>query len=138
MEANSVSSFLDNFPVERRSTVSNAFLTAVRDGLKDPSHVVARVVLDTEGTRNDDISQMIDRHPNQAQEYAMNRVAYESLPWEERQKIKAYISNRAKQQWMESNPPSAKQVSYLRKLGYTGEINSMQEASRLIDERCRK
>lgn len=60
-------------------------------------------------------------------------VAYELLPKERKQERKDQRDEAGKQAAMRGKPPTEKQVDYLRKHGYTGEIPDRWQASVLID-----
>jgi hypothetical protein len=133
--------FLEHFPANQRSTVSNLFLRQVRDGRTSPDSVRAGVYAEMrerlEGPRwrgYDDskdrlILDMLRTHYDDSVAYAGWCIAYEKLTPEE------------KQRWKNSRPgpdldniaPSEKQVRYVRSLGYHGPIDSMKHASALIE-----
>lgn len=136
MEANAGPAFLSHFSTERRSTVSNRFLHAVRAGIDNPHNVIVYVA--EHGGDCPDILEMMADYPDEAYQYAENRIAYERLPHEEKAKIKADVQERSRKEWMKHNPPSEKQIAYLASLGYTLPVATMEEASHLIDERLRK
>ena len=138
METNQDASFLDLFPKERKSTISNAFLKQVRRGITNPHNVIYGVAASCVTPRDTDILEAMADQPDLAFQYAENRIAYEAMPYDEKQKIKAEVQERSRKEWMKHNPPSEKQVAYLASLGYTLPVETMEEASKLIDERCRK
>jgi hypothetical protein len=44
---------------------------------------------------------------------------------------------RYREEWMATQPPTERQLAYLRRLGWTGPVVSKAEASQLIDERLK-
>src|SRR5262249_25041533 len=70
----------------------------------------------------------------EAREYAEYVLQYESLPFEERQKIKSVRSEEHRREYMQKLPPTERQLSYLNVLGCSDIPKDRAEASRLIDE----
>ncbi|RIH88845.1 hypothetical protein [Calidithermus roseus] len=131
--------FLSYFPPEYRSTAANCLLTAVRQGCADPNQVVG-YALETARRRMRWGSEafhtlvwLAEFDPEALLAGARWALWWESLPFAERQRIKRERSEEAVTRWMETQPPTEKQLSYLRVLGYTDEVANRLEASRLVD-----
>ena len=65
--------------------------------------------------------------------FAAWAIAWEALPPAEKERQKAAKSEPHRQTWMQQQPPTEKQRSYLLAFGYHGEITSKAHASELID-----
>ncbi len=72
-------------------------------------------------------------YPDEAAAFAEWALEWESLPAEERAKRKRHRSEEHRQQWLDAQPPTEKQVRYCRMLGYQGAIESKRHASEIID-----
>jgi len=133
--------FLNRFEPQRRSHVANSFLDPVRQGMTNATLIMSSVrnhlmssakKCERSGDydrvhRNRSIIDAIDTHPDEAIDYARWALSWERLPAQEKRRHKA-------ERWMAEQPPTGKQVAYLRALGYTGEVHSKQHASELIDK----
>jgi predicted Fe-S protein YdhL (DUF1289 family) len=133
--------FLEHFPANQRSTVSNLFLRQVRDGRTSPDSVRAGVYAEMrqrlEGPRWHSYDDSKDRailaalqtHYDDSVAYAGWCIAYEKLTPDEKQRWK---NNRTTKVLVEV-PYTEKQEKYLRALGYHGPIDSLKHASALIE-----
>lgn len=146
--------FLDRFPQRNRSWVANLFLGAVRDGITDPYDVLA-VVADrvqedmrrsarwpsewsteriARGRRLLDALRTADARP-----YAVWCVEYDRLPRAARDALRAAEGHLHRTAWMAEQPPTERQMAYLRRLGYGGpDPASKLDASDLIDRLLRQ
>jgi len=139
--------FLALFPTPKRGTIANWFLYPVRaQGATTPHAVLTCVVAmlcdrrdrahrygyDLNGA--DVMLDIITGHEREALGYAAWALAWEALPEDERDAIKQSQRQEHKDAWMADNPPSDRQIAYLRSLGYAGTPPAtMHEASEAID-----
>jgi hypothetical protein len=134
--------FLKHFESGRRSAVANWFHFAVRAGASTPGDVrlaVWRTVQDRLQWGNETdapwVLQALDTDPAGALAYAAHVLAYERLPDEARQRVKAERAVHFLKEAMRAKPVTEKQRLYLQALGYTGEAPADRAAaSRMIDE----
>lgn len=142
--------FLAHFPTSRRSTVANWFLDPVRRLHTNDPKCIVESVLDMLYRRleNDapwatetylaDASaaiEIIQAHRDQALAFARYYIAYEAIPRAEREQRKAQRQQEYQAAWMDAQPPTAKQLSYLRNLGHVGSPpTSKLEASQAINQ----
>ncbi len=141
--------FLERFPPNRRSHVVNLFLHSVRAGAITPEVVVARVrdglqrriqralQWNNEATleRDREVLHMLDEHTDEARGMADWALAWESLPREEKERIKKERTRTYQRRWMATQQPTQRQLNYLCALGYAGSRpGNRLEASELIDE----
>jgi len=76
--------------------------------------------------RNERIVSPFDTYFDEAVDSARWAIQWDRLSDPEKQRVKA-------ERWMAEQPPTEKQVKYLRSLGYDGEVESKLHASELID-----
>ncbi len=139
---------LEHFPNARRSYVANTFLYAVRAGARTPLQVLASVNETLRETharsqrwrftdtvqRTEEVMAVLVEHHDEAMAFAAWALAWEALPQAEKDRQKAAKGAAHRQTYMEQQPPTDKQRSYLAALGYHGEITSKAHASDLIDK----
>jgi hypothetical protein len=140
--------FAAHFPPNKRGTIANLFLHLIRAGVTDPRQVVTDVLGElyrrlenaapwaTEQYLDDAsaVATIIQEHRDEAVAFAKYYVDYEALPDVERQAMKTQRSEEHRAVWMAGQPPTAKQLGYLQKLGYAGPApTSKQDASAQID-----
>lgn len=135
--------FLEHFPAERRSFVSNWFLTEVRAGRSDPNAVVRavreRLRLYINRYDSDPAGKYclfldeLDANPSEALRYARWSLDWERMTPEQKARHKAQRNVEGINLWMETQEPSEKQIALLTKLGHAERPASKAEASRLID-----
>lgn len=139
--------FLVHFPQEQKSHVANIFLAAVRQGAQTAGGVLTRVTIDlherlrraahyrdkTEHTKIDNILYYFEHYDEDAEAFARWALAWEKLSPAEKARHKAGTAREAIRAHMDREDPTAKQSAYLRKMGYTGPIDSKAHASALID-----
>ena len=138
---------LEHFEPRRRGTVANLFLYPVRQGISNVEQIVdsVRAELQQQITRSRryhnfstvqrkaEYLTLLESYPEDAMDFARWAVWYESLSEEEKTARKAEQGKLYRRQWMDTQPATDKQVSYLRHLGWTGEVRSKLYASELID-----
>ena len=137
--------FLDLIGITRRSTVTNLFLQQARQGLEDPTDVVAGV-LSTLAARiaapwASDLSRgresltlgIVEQHPAESEGFARWAISYAELSREEVQHHKREAREQHVNAWLENQAPTERQVAYLRSMGCSSEVASKLEASRLIE-----
>jgi acetyl-CoA carboxylase carboxyltransferase component len=143
---------LPHIPPRQRGPVMNYFLTPVRAGVMNPAAIVKTVIAHMRADlkrrrqfyandRLDDFRQAliaVISHPTEALALAQEAVDYHRLPDAERQRLKAERSERHRQEYMASQPPTEKQLAYLRNLGVATAPANRLDASQLIEGRVGK
>lgn len=135
--------FLRQFEEARISLIVNQFCYAVRAGNETAAEVLAWVTEDAiqrlkrEGDAHQHQSQRtllkaIDS--DEARLFAEHIIWRESLPYEERQKLKEAAGINYKYEWMKKHPPTDKQLKYLEALACHVIPANRWEASNLINE----
>lgn len=138
---------LEFFAPRRRGHLTNLFLSPVRQGISNVEQIVERVRTELQQQiarnrryhnfetvkRKQEYLTLLESHPLDAIDFARWAVWYESLSDEERTARKAERGELYRRQWMDTQPATSKQVSYLRHLGFPGEVKSKLQASGLID-----
>lgn len=138
---------LERVVITRRSTLVNDGLAITRAGEDRPAEVVAALL------------ERVERRIADAERYGDKLAAYEwtnaldaltrprqqalafgawLIDWaaasaEERARVKAGRGEQHRRAYFEQQPPTPKQLEYLRGLGHTGEVRSKAHASELID-----
>ena len=139
--------WLEQWPVARRSLISNLFHYAVRDGAITPALVVhavqvaiARRLRYATPPRNASdetlhaVWQTLQTAPHEAYEYTQNVLDWEHLPRAERERQKQERGRHFQQQYMAQLPVTPQQQAFLQTLGHTGEPPANRaDASTLID-----
>ncbi len=140
---------LDHVPTGQRGPLSNRYRNVIRKGRAQTAvgvHglVVAEVceqLASAERWHPDseytlflaDLAALLCGHTDEGLAFAAYCLADEALPPEERRRRKAAQAAEAVRAHQDRQPPTEKQVAYLRRLGYTGAIDSKAHASSLID-----
>jgi hypothetical protein len=137
--------WLEQWPPERRSTVANYFHYAVRSGHTSPTAVVQAVAAEVQKRLQWTIDQprrqwlhevlhAIRNDPDAARAYAETVLAWEQLPYAERQQQKSTRAAPFLEEAMRGKPTTSKQLGLLQSLGYSGPPpTDRAEASALID-----
>ncbi len=149
--------FLDFFPPSEKSTIANLYLAQVRSGQATTPEAVHRLALaalrqrwgqaiaysrqpwgnhDTEMARAEHLAEQLGILTRQATAgiaYGAWALEWESLPPAERERRKNSNSAQYVRSSMDREPATEAQTSHLRKLGYTGPIETKGHASSLID-----
>jgi len=84
------------------------------------------------------ILEALRAHPQEARDLARWAIAWEAMPREQQQRIKAERQATYQRRYMADAMPTAKQLGLLRQLGYTGAVESRLHASQLIDEHLKR
>ena len=140
--------FLEYFELRERSLVSNLILYQIRDGVSDATQVLrgVRTGLHKQTARyrqynqqnfvrrNQKILNTLSVHPDDALALVEWAFWWERLSPEEKQAIRQEASETYRRQHMDSQPPTERQIKYLRSLGWPGEIESKLDASEKIDK----
>ncbi len=136
--------FLVDYPRAGQGTITNWFCYAVRDGQTTVSGVLSAVeytvrkrmpVSDGYSLTDDDLTILLEHLLDpEAEEFAAFILERESLPPEERERLKAASGKIYQQEYMASEQPTAKQLSYLKYLKCETVPASKLQASQLIDE----
>lgn len=127
--------------------VNKVFLDAIRGGAATVDAVYTRVEItlreglrvaaksrDTERhTKLDNIIYFFEHFPEEACDYAGYYLWWETLTKAEKDAIRAEVKPQYIEEAMRHQPASEKQVSYLRSLGYNGQVLSKKHASDIID-----
>jgi hypothetical protein len=140
-----IASWLDQWPISRRSTVANWFYAAVRKGHTTPRAIVAEVA-QTIAHRLDwspdpaqrewlcQVQEAFHQQPTAAETYAASVVATERLPKKVRLQQKHEKAKPFLLESMRGKPVTDAQTWKLRTLGYRGpQPSDRADASRLID-----
>ena len=153
---------MDLFPQEQRSTVAQYFYRAARHGTQTPDAIYyevlgqiwqrrstalryaeqpaawqpARARLEAEGLAA--LYAVLATHRTEGEAFATYVLWREALPPEARSREKSLRYVAARNAARESEPPTTKQVAYLRALGYTAEVETKAAASSLIDRLVRR
>jgi hypothetical protein len=142
--------WLDQWPPTRRSTLANWFYAAVRSGLTTlpaiVDHVSAtlhqRLQWTSDPAKREWLCQVltsIREDPHAAEDYAGEVWALEQLPADAKARLKAERAQAFMIEAMRGREPSARQVAFLRSLGYTGAPpRERAEASAMIDRLLRE
>jgi hypothetical protein len=150
--------FLDYWEPRRRSGVANWFHESVRAGASTAEEVLRRVdetarqrmisavvwgsqspEAKAAAALRDEVRRLFREHRPEAMAYAESVIEWERLPQDERDRRKDERGAYYRIEWMRSKPPSEKQISYLRFLGYSGPTpQDCAEASELIEQALAK
>ncbi len=139
--------FLSRFAQARKSYVANLFVYAVRRGARTPDAVMTSVRQELRTcqdrarywhngeaeSRYTEVAATINEHPDEARAFAIWALEWEQLSRAEKARQRDQDGDAYRQAWMKQQPPTDKQISYLSKLGFHGEIESKAHASELID-----
>ena len=142
--------WLDQFPPNKRSTIANWYHFAVRNGAFTPEAVLYHVQqtvyrrlqwannpLTTEHLHS--VLQTLQTDRASALTYAASVLAYEALPREAQQRVKAERAFAFLKKGMQGLPVTEKQMAYLRALGHVGPCpEDRAAASALIDQLRRR
>jgi hypothetical protein len=135
--------YLAQFPERQRGPVGNLFLRPIRNGITDPAAIVEAVRRDLlsrlQQSRDEPegrkkvlaVLQTLDQP--EARATAAWYVSYEKLPPAAKATLKAQRAEAGIRAWMETQPPTERQLNYLRRLGYDGPVENRARASELID-----
>ncbi len=140
--------FLDNFGEYERSGINTRFLAAIRNGAMAPDAVITSVIDTLQDemrnllrrkqveycAKNREVQKALRAHPEDALALAEHGLWWESQSDEERKRIKEEKDARYRDAYMNAQPPTEKQVAFLRSKGYEEEVTSKLEASRLIQD----
>lgn len=139
--ANPQREFLNLFPANRRGWVSNVFCLAVRRGCSTPEKVVnvaiSRVEHDLKiyrEPRHFELFNALVAYRELALEFAKYIIYWENLPPDVKRQKKFARAEFYKGEYLSNQPPTEKQIKYLKSLGYDGKVKSKWEAMKLIDE----
>lgn len=137
--------WLEQFPAPRRSAIANWYHHAVRNGACAPAAVVHQVQQTlqrrlqwarepTDTAHPHTVLKALQADHAGALAYAASVIAYECMPADARQQVKAERAVPYLQEAMRGQPVTEKQAAYLRALGYTGpHPEDRAAASALID-----
>jgi len=136
--------FLDRIGITRRSPVTNIFLCQARQGIEDPLAIV-QGVLETLRSRiatpsASDLSRgrdslllgIVEQHPDEATGFARWAISYAELSPEAVKHHKREEREQHIDAWLSNQPPTERQVAFLRGLGHTDDVTSKLQASQLI------
>lgn len=123
--------YLNQFDKNYRGTIGDRFCRAVREGCDDVQSILGWVYHDTI-SRENPVWQLVATSclkGGDAWDFAQHILDRESLSWEERQTLK---ESRDKNPTWTDDPPTEKQLNYLKRLGYLAPVKTKGEASSLI------
>ena len=137
--------FLEQFETKYRGTIGDQFCRIIRQGHKLPTQIIWVMQRNCENRMrsSDDHSQFYEQlyfalsQPNDAVEFVEFLLERENLSWEEKQKLKSEWQAENKNSWQKSQPPTEKQLNYLKALHCETIPENKFEASQLI-EQCLK
>ena len=140
---------MEHFPAPRRSAIANRFHFSVRDGQSTPAAAVHQVQQEVQrrlqwaNTPTDEahlraVLEALQTDRAGALAYAKSVIAYEQLPYEDRQRMKAERATPYLQESMRGKPVTDKQTALLRTLGYTGPQPEDRAAARALIERFKR
>lgn len=130
----------------QRGALADLFFHPIRGaGLTDPAQVCRAVYLkalhawraaraDAEQRKWYRLMEAMKTQRQLALAMAEWALWWDALPGGEKAAIREPRQEQYKREWMESQPATQKQIGYLLKLGYRGEIPNRLRASQLIEE----
>lgn len=129
--------YLTQFSKNYKGTIGDKFCRAIRDGCEDPEAILQWVAESLEGNDNPDwqrVKYTCDMVSVEAWEFAEHLLERESLPWEEKERLKKEksLDTDGMRIAMAAQPPSSAQMKYLKVLGCKVEPKTKLEASDLI------
>ena len=136
--------FLNLIGLTHRSAVTNIVLQQARQGIEDPDAVVAGVVSTLEAriaaawasdlsrARDSLTLSIIEQHPDEATGFARWAISYAELSPEAVKHHKREEREQHIDAWLSNQPPTERQVAFLRGLGHTDDVTSKLQASQLI------
>lgn len=140
--------FLDRVPPPQRGLVGNLFLAPVRAGLTDSAAIVRAVreellckaAYAQRWQQHDShakmlaLLQILKQYPGEASALAQWAMTWDATPLSEREQMTSQRRETHRRQWQAEQPPTEKQVAYLRRLGHHGAVTNRLEASDLISQ----
>lgn len=138
--------FLKVFPLVSRSLIVNQFCHAVRQGARTVDEVLKAVTTDAHSRKDHGFSEQGESQAmllaqlgdaetrEEARRFAQHIIDRERLPWEEKLRLKTEAQHDYQQAYMASQPPTLKQLSYLKSLGCDTKPENRLEASNLIEQ----
>lgn len=135
--------FLSWYPRAAQSTVANWFCYAVRDGATMVHQILQQVEYQairrkgraSEAVTEEVLDQLIDDlNSDEARDFAAFILWRESLPVEEKTRLKAESGKQHVNNYMAQEAATGKQLSYLKSLGCKTVPQSKLEASQLIEQ----
>ena len=142
--------WLEHIPPQRRSQVANFFHHSVRGGADTPPGVCAAAFKAVrnrlQSAKDGDTRQFLHgvvnallTYPEEVLAYAGWVIAYEALPYDQRQRVKLARATGFLTKSMEGKEPTAAQLSFLRGLGHQGKPpRDRAEASEMIGRLLQK
>ena len=134
--------FLDLVPEGHRSQALNILLARARDGVGTPHAIYDGALANVRGRLGgwgaEDpalraILGLLLRHRAEALDLCAWCLDWERLSPAEKARAKAARGEEHRRAYHDAQPPTRKQLDYLRALGHRGEVRSKQHASELID-----
>lgn len=136
--------FLNNFPQLSRSLIANQFCHAVREGCDNAESVLKWVEMDAvkriKWAREEApaavqamLRYSLKHDRDECERFAEFIIAREGLSWEEKDKLKQERGTEYRDQYMDGQEPTEKQLKYLKGLGCSITPKTKLEASKLIE-----
>jgi len=117
-----------------RTKVSSKFYATARENTNlkpiDLFNLVTAKMLEA----NSPLLPYLHIYKQEAVDFAEYVLEKEQLPKDNRLAIKAYISEKYKDEYMRKDPPTEKQIKFIRELGHTGLVKNKFEASEIISK----
>ncbi len=136
------SGFLIHFSIKSRSAIANRFFKSVREGATTPEEVlravkadtIARMLFASREVWNDERRLLSLLEGKEVRLYIKEVLDRESLPTEEKQRLKAVRSDQYRQEYLRAQKPTERQLRYLKYLGCPTIPSDRLEASELIEQ----
>jgi len=126
--------FLDNFEHNHRIAITNYLLSKIRKGEKQPARIL-QFDKNYEPDWYKPFIRALQEQYSKALDYVRYLLDWESLPPEQKQKIKQTRGREYAKDYMRTQPATEKQLAYLKGLGYTGAApETKAHACELIDK----
>lgn len=126
--------FLDNFQHNHKIGITNYLLGKIRKGEKRPDRIL-QFDKSYQPDWYEPFIRALQEQYNKAVGYAMYLIDWERLTPEEKKRIKQARGTEYAKEYMRTQEPTEKQLSYLKALGYTGAApENKAQAGDLIDK----
>lgn len=113
--------------------MANLFCYAVRSGCITPTSIIDHVKQNANG-RYAEVPEIIEQNLESATDFALYVLKWESLTFAEKRAVKEKKGAAYRNAYLSKQPPTEKQLRFLKSLGYKGPIESKLDAMRMIDQ----
>lgn len=135
--------FLDAFEQRWRGTIGDQVCRVIREGVTDTGEILERMqkkclanISDHNGAFYAQLYAALGTQ--EARNFVGHLVWRESLTWEEKCRLKEEAKTQNAKNFMATQPPTDKQLSYLKTLGCADVPKTKLEASEMIDAFVRR